>query len=355
MGKGSKKSKKSDRKSDKKSGAAKAGRTKSGKGGSVPQAEVAGSGALPAEQVTPDAQLSGKAAKKAEKKRRKAAKARQDDAVEPVTWSEVLRVGPGFVLADLDPGSTPGFAGDKDDGEEVMAELQARLGDLQERLYAESKGGGGRSVLLVIQGMDTSGKGGIMRHVVGAVDPQGVDITSFKAPSAEEKRHPFLWRIRRALPTPGDIGVFDRSHYEDVLVVRVEDLVPEARWRRRFDHINAFEQLLADEGTTIVKLFLHISKDEQRERLEARLEEPDKHWKFRSSDLDARARWDDYADAFSEAISRTSTAHAPWYVIPADKKWYRDWAVATIMVDVLEAMDLRFPAAAEDLSDITID
>ena len=149
--------------------------------------------------------------------------------------------------------------------------------------------------------------------------------------------------------------MFDRSHCEDVLVVRVEELAPEPRWRRRFDHINAFEQLLVDEGTTIVKLFLHISKDEQRERLEARLAEPDKHCKFRTSDLDARARWDDYAEAFSEAISRTSTDHAPWFVIPADKKWYRDWAVATIMVDVLEAMDLRFPTATEDLSGITID
>ena len=337
MGQGAKK--KSRKKSDDK----KSGRKKSGKGGSVPQAEVAGSGALPAERVTPDAQLSGKAARKAEKKRRKAAKARKDEAVEPVTWSEVLRVGPGFALADLDPGSTPGFTGDKDDGEAVMAELQARLGDLQERLYAESKGGGGRSVLLVIQGMDTSGKGGIMRHVVGAVDPQGVDITSFKAPSAEEKRHPFLWRIRRALPTPGDIGVFDRSHYEDVLIVRVHDLVPRSTWSRRYAQINTFEKGVVDDGTTIVKVMMHISSAEQKARLTERLEREDKHWKYNPGDVDECAQWPHYMDAYQTVFERTSTAEAPWYVVPADNKWFTRTVVAAAVVDALGSLDLQYP------------
>ena len=345
MGKGSKNSKKSDTKA----GTGKPGRAKSGKGGSLPPEEVAGNGALPAEQVTPDAQLSGKAAKKAEKKRRKAAKARGDEAVEPVTWSEVLRVGPGFVLADLDPGSTPGFSGDKEDGEAVMAELQARLGDLQERLYAESKGGGGRSVLLVIQGMDTSGKGGIMRHVVGAVDPQGVDITSFKAPSAQEQRHPFLWRIRRALPAPGDIGVFDRSHYEDVLIARVHDLVPRTTWTRRYAQINTFERGVVDGGTTIVKVMMHISSAEQKARLTERLEREDKHWKYNPGDLDERAHWADYMDAYQAALERCSTDVAPWFVVPADSKWYARLAVTNLLLEHLEAMDPQWPAADFDV------
>ena len=338
MAKGAKKKKKSGKDS-----------SKTGKGGAVPQAEVAGTGALPAEQVTPDTKLSGKAAKKAEKKRKKAAKARGDKAVEPVTWSDVLRVGPGFSLADLDPASTPGFLGDKAGGEAVMGELQARLGDLQERLYAESKGGGRRSVLLVIQGMDTSGKGGIMRHVVGAVDPQGVDITSFKAPSAEERRHPFLWRIRRALPRPGMIGVFDRSHYEDVLIVRVHDLVPRTTWSRRYSQINTFEQGVVDDGTTVVKVMLHLSCDEQKARLTERIEREDKHWKFNTGDLDERAHWADYMAAYEAALERCSTDAAPWFVVPADRKWYARLAVTNLLLEHLEAMDPQWPAADFDV------
>jgi PPK2 family polyphosphate:nucleotide phosphotransferase len=339
MGKGSKKSKKSGKLSGK----------KSGKGAAVPQAEVAGSGALPAEQVTPDAKLSGKAAKKAEKKRKKASKARADKAALPVTWSQVLRVGPGFSLADLDPASKPGFTGDKAAGEAVMSELQARTSDLQERLYAESKGGGGRSVLLVIQGMDTSGKGGIMRHVVGAVDPQGVDITSFKAPSAEEKRHPFLWRIRRALPGPGDIGVFDRSHYEDVLIVRVHDLVPRTTWSRRYAQINTFEAGVVESGTTIIKVMLHISSAEQKARLTERLEREDKHWKYNPGDVDERSHWPDYMLAYQAVLEKCSTDAAPWFVVPADSKWYARLAVTNLLLEHLEAMDPKWPAADFDV------
>jgi PPK2 family polyphosphate:nucleotide phosphotransferase len=335
-------SKKSSKKSSSKG-------SRKGGGSALPLAEVADNGALPAEQVVPDARLSGKAARKAEKKRRTAVRARKDEAVEPVTWSEVLRVGRGFSLADLDPRSTPGFSGDKADGEEVMGELQSRLGDLQERLFAESKGGGDRSVLLVIQGMDTSGKGGIMRHVVGAVDPQGVRITSFKAPSAEEQRHPFLWRIRRALPTPGMIGVFDRSHYEDVLIVRVHDLVPRTTWTRRYSQINTFEQGVVDSGTTIVKVMMHISAQEQKERLTERLEREDKHWKFNPGDLDERAHWADYMQAYRGVLEKCSTDVAPWFVVPADRKWYARLAVTNLLLEHLEAMDPQWPAADFDV------
>ena len=333
MGSGAKKSKTSKKK---------------GKGGDA-TAEVGETGALPAQQVTPDAALSGKAAKKAEKKRKKAAKARGDDDVETVTWSEVLRVGTGFTLADLDPGSTPGFTGSKADGEAVMADLQKRLGDLQERLFAESKGGGTRSVLLVIQGMDTSGKGGIMRHVVGAVDPQGVSITSFKAPSAQERRHPFLWRIRNALPSPGDIGVFDRSHYEDVLIVRVHDLVPRTTWSRRYGQINAFERGVVDDGTVIVKVMMHISSEEQKARLTERLTREDKYWKYNPGDLDERAHWADYMEAYQVALEKTSTDAAPWFVVPADHKWYARLAVTNLLLEHLEAMDPKWPAADFDV------
>ena len=355
MAKGATK-KRSDTTSGKSGKAGKSGKSgksgkagKAGKGRSVSKARGARNGALPAERVTPDAQLSGKAAKKAEKKRRKAAAARDDEAVQPVRWSELLRVGPGFSLADLDPSSTPGFRGKKADGEEVMDELQSRLGDLQERLYAESKGGGHGSVLLVIQGMDTSGKGGIMRHVVGAVDPQGVNITSFKAPSAEERRHPFLWRIRRGLPTPGQIGVFDRSHYEDVLIARVHDLVPRTTWSRRYSQINAFERGVVESGTTVVKVMLHLSSDEQKARLTERLEREDKHWKYNPGDLDERAHWADYMEAYQAALEKCSTDAAPWFVVPADRKWYARLAVTNLLLEHLEAMNPQWPAADFDV------
>ena len=230
-----------------------------------------------------------------------------------------------------------------------MAELQTRLGDLQERLFAESKGGGTRSVLLVIQGMDTSGKGGIMRHVVGAVDPQGVKITAFKAPSDEEKEHPFLWRIRRALPSAGMIGVFDRSHYEDVLIVRVHDLVPRATWSRRYAQINAFEESVVESGTTIVKVMMHLSSEEQKARLTERLARPDKYWKYNPGDVDERAYWADYMSAYQGALEKCSTAIAPWHVVPADHKWYSRLAVTNLLLEHLEAMDPQWPAADFDV------
>ena len=295
------------------------------------------------------AEMAEKAAIKAEKAEREAAKARADDAVEVRSWSDLLRVEAGFDLADVDPGSTPGFEGDKKDAEKVMAEFQVRLGDLQERLFAESKGGGTRSVLLVIQGMDTSGKGGIMRHVVGAVDPQGVKITAFKAPSSEERKHPFLWRIRRALPGAGMIGVFDRSHYEDVLIVRVHDLVPRTTWSRRYYQINAFEEKVVESGTTIVKVMMHLSSAQQKARLTERLARPDKHWKFNPGDVDERAHWAGYMQAYQAALVKCSTAIAPWHVVPADHKWYARLAVTNLMLEALEAIDPQWPVATFDV------
>lgn len=295
------------------------------------------------------AALSGKAARKAKEKQAEAEAARADAAVETASWSDLLAVGPGFRLADVDPRSTPGFDGDKVEAAAVMGELQDRLADLQERLFAESKGGGRRSVLLVIQGMDTAGKGGIMRHVVGAVDPQGVRITSFKAPNAEERRHPFLWRIRNALPSAGYIGVFDRSHYEDVLIVRVHDMVPRSTWSRRYAQINRFEQSVVDSGTAIVKVMLHISSDEQKARLTERLERGDKYWKYNPGDVDERGYWADYQEAYQVALERCSTPIAPWHVVPADRKWYARLAVTNLLLEALEEVDPQWPAADFDV------
>ena len=252
---------------------------------------------------------------------------------------KLLRVDAGTPagLAGRDPGGTPGTSEAK--GRRELAADQATLFELQDRLFAE----GTRSVLLVLQGMDTSGKGGTLEHVVGAMGPQGCRITSFKAPTPQELRHQYLWRIRRALPPPGLVGVFDRSHYEDVLVVRVHDLVPETVWSKRYDELNRFEAGVAASGTTIVKAMLHISYDEQRERLLARLDDPDKHWKFRERDIDERGRWVDYQAAYEDALTRCSTEAAPWYVVPADHKWYRNWAISRILVETLEEMDPRYP------------
>jgi PPK2 family polyphosphate:nucleotide phosphotransferase len=225
----------------------------------------------------------------------------------------------------------------------VLRQELTQLSDLQERLWAESTEGGQRRILLVLQGMDTAGKGGVVTHAVGVFGPIGVEYTAFKKPTEEELAHDFLWRIRKRLPRPGVIGVFDRSHYEDVLVARVHDLVPKATWEARYDTINAFEQELVDGGTTVVKVFLHVSYDMQRERLLRRLARPDKHWKFNAGDIDERARWDDYAAAYDAVLERTSTDAAPWYVVPADHKTYRNWAVAELLRETLVELDPTYP------------
>ena len=265
------------------------------------------------------------------------------------SFTQVLATGHGFVLADRDPRSTPGYDGDKAAGVELLAATVPELGDLQERLYADARSGGAKALLLVVQGMDTSGKGGIMRHVVGSVDPQGIRYAAFKAPTKEELEHPFLWRIRKALPRPGQIGVFDRSHYEDVLIARVHDLVPPATWGRRYGQINVFEQAVTQAGTTIVKVMLHISSDEQKTRLTARLDVPEKHWKYNPGDVDERERWPAYQEAYQVAIDKCSTEHAPWFVVPADRKWYARLAVQQLMLEHLRAMAPQWPAAAFDV------
>lgn len=268
---------------------------------------------------------------------------------EPTAFADALRVTDGFILAECDPRSTPGFDGDKAAGEEALAARAGEISQLQERLYAESKGDVKRSLLLVVQGMDTSGKGGIMRHVVGQMDPQGVKYTAFKAPTAEERKHPFLWRIRNALPGPGQVGVFDRSQYEDVLIVRVHELVPRATWSRRYAQINDFEAKAVADGTTIVKVMLNISVDEQKARLTERLEREDKHWKYNPGDVDERLRWPQYQEAYQAVLEKTSTEAAPWYVVPADRKWYARLAVQNLVLEHLEAMDPQWPAADFDV------
>jgi PPK2 family polyphosphate:nucleotide phosphotransferase len=267
-----------------------------------------------------------------------------------VRVSELLRAPAAVDLSAIDTRATPGFDGGKTDAAALLPQLGSRLAELQEKLYAEGRTGGSRSVLLVLQGMDTSGKGGTVEHVVGQVDPGGVQIASFGKPTPEELAHDFLWRIRARLPRPGRLGVFDRSHYEDVVTVRVHELVDRASWRRRFATINRFEEKLVAGGTTIVKCFLHISRDEQRERLLARLDDPTKHWKYNPADLASRARWDDYAVAYGDAIERCSTDDAPWYVVPADRKWYRNWAITSLLIERLEALQLSWPKADFDVT-----
>lgn len=271
-------------------------------------------------------------------------------------WStpaaDALRVDPGFRLADIDTRSTPGYDGDKTDGRADLEAGREPLEGLQERLFAQSVAGTATgSVLLVLQAMDTAGKGGIVRHVVGAVDPQGVELASFKKPTAEELEHDFLWRIEKRLPDAGRIGVFDRSHYEDVLVHRVHELVDEAELERRYEAINAWEKGLVEEGTLVLKCFLHISADTQRERLLARLDDPDKQWKFKPGDVDERQHWGDYQRAYETALERCSTDAAPWYVVPADRKWYRNWAVARLLLDALRGMELAWPEPDYDVAE----
>ena len=258
--------------------------------------------------------------------------------------STLLRAPAGPIdLHGVDTRATPGFKQGKAAAKEAIGEMTEQVSTLQEQLYAEGRTGGRRSVLLVLQGMDTSGKGGTVRHVVGQMDPGGMHVAAFKAPSAEERRHDFLWRIRRELPGPGVLGVFDRSHYEDVVTVGVLGLADKRTVTRRYGSIERFEADLVDGGTRLVKCFLHISADEQRERLLARLDDPTKHWKFNPADLDMRTRWDDFQVAYGDAIGRTSTDLAPWHVVPADRKWYRNWAISRLMIEQLEALSLDWP------------
>ena len=267
------------------------------------------------------------------------------------SFVDALRVGEGFRLTDVDPSSTPGFSGTREEAETLMAAAEPEIADLQERLYADSRAGGGASVLLVVQGLDTAGKGGIMRHVVGLLDPQGTTIHAFKQPTPEERRRPFLWRIRRQLPAPGMVGVFDRSHYEDVLVARVDDLVPASTWRRRYGQIRTFENSVVRGGTTIVKVMLHIGNEEQRARLAERLERADKHWKYNPGDIDTRRKWDAYGEAYQEALVKTSTDEAPWFVVPADRKWYARLAVQQLLLDALRRVDPQWPRATFDVEE----
>ena len=267
--------------------------------------------------------------------------------------SDLLRLPPGPVdLSAIDPHGKPGFDGGKSDGKAALPELGGELADLQERLFAAGyTETSDRRLLLVLQGMDTSGKGGVLSHTVGLLNVSGLALKSFKQPTEEELAHDFLWRVERALPGVGEIGIFDRSHYEDVLVVKVHGLAEPGEIERRYDAINEFEKQLADTGTTIVKCMLHISADEQRERLLARLDDPTKQWKFKPGDVDERGHWDEYRAAYETALERCNTPDAPWYVVPSDRKWYRNWAIAQLLLEALRGMDLQWPAPDYDVAE----
>ncbi|MBL5972473.1 MAG: polyphosphate kinase 2 family protein [Candidatus Leucobacter sulfamidivorax] len=264
--------------------------------------------------------------------------------------AELLRARQGFALADVDAGATPGHGGDKADAAEDLEAGAEELSEYQERLFARSRTTDAPdSVLLVLQAMDTAGKGGIVRHVVGAVDPQGVALAAFKKPTPEELAHDFLWRIEKRLPPPGFIGVFDRSHYEDVLIGRVRELAPPEEIERRYGAINDFERRLVEGGTRLVKVMLHISPEEQKARLTERLDRPDKYWKYNPGDLDERALWPQYMEAYQTVFERTSTERAPWYVVPADRKWYARLAVQHLLLEALEEIDPQWPPADFDV------
>jgi PPK2 family polyphosphate:nucleotide phosphotransferase len=264
---------------------------------------------------------------------------------------DLLRVAPGsrIDLAGVDPNDTHGHR--KAESERDLETGLRRLTELQDRLWAESK----HAVLVVLQGIDAAGKDGTIRHVMGGFNPMGCTVTSFKVPTPIELAHDYLWRIHQRAPGRGEIAIFNRSHYEDVLVVRVHELVPKDIWSKRYDEINAFEQMLADGGTTILKFFLYIDRDEQRERFQARIDDPTKRWKFRLGDLEDRRLWDSYTAAYEEALSRCSTKDAPWYVVPSNHKWFRNLAVAEILADALEALDPEYPPGEELPADLVID
>jgi PPK2 family polyphosphate:nucleotide phosphotransferase len=266
--------------------------------------------------------------------------------------AELLRVAPGPVdLSAHDPDGRPGFDGNKSAGKRAVAALEDEIVDLQERLAADGYTGGDRRLLLVIQGMDTSGKGGVLKHAVGLLNPGGVRATSFKAPTEEELAHDFLWRIERAVPPAGVVGAFDRSHYEDVLAARVHQYADEAEIERRYGAINDFEKGLVDSSTVVLKCMLHISAEEQRKRLLARLDKPEKRWKFKPGDVDERALWRDYEKVYEIALERCNTDAAPWYVVPSDHKWYRNWAIGQLLLEALRGMDLAWPQPDYDVDE----
>jgi PPK2 family polyphosphate:nucleotide phosphotransferase len=261
-----------------------------------------------------------------------------------------LEFKPGDKVADIDTSATPGFSGSKADGRKLIAERGERLAELQELLYANHKAADDkRSILLVLQGMDAAGKGGIVKHVVGAVNPMGVRYTAFGKPTEEELAHHYLWRIRNALPPAGHIGVFDRSHYEDVLIVRVHDLVAPDIWGARYDEINAFERELVDGGMTLIKVAMFISPEEQKTQLLERLEDPSKYWKYNPGDVDERKQWPKYQEAYQAVLDRTSTDYAPWHVMPCDRRWYSRLAVTEVLIEALEGLDLSWPPADFDV------
>jgi PPK2 family polyphosphate:nucleotide phosphotransferase len=263
------------------------------------------------------------------------------------------RIQPGETvdLNKWDPNDKSLFQISKEEGKEHLLRLNQELENLQELLYAEGK----HKLLIVLQALDTGGKDGTIRHVFEGVNPQGVKVASFKVPTEEELAHDYLWRIHKHTPGKGEIVIFNRSHYEDVLVVRVHDLVPEETWSRRYEHICAFEKTLADEGTTILKFYLHIDRDEQKERLQARLDEPHKNWKFSRGDLEERKLWDQYIRAFEDALEKTSTEDAPWYVIPANRKWYRNLVISSIIIEKLKSLNMAYPEPEEGLDQIVIE
>ncbi|MDQ0825005.1 PPK2 family polyphosphate:nucleotide phosphotransferase [Arthrobacter sp. B2I5] len=264
--------------------------------------------------------------------------------------AETLRVGKGFSLAAVDPASTPGYSGNKADGRLLLTEMDDELSQLQEKLFAESRFGGTKRILLILQAMDTAGKGGIVNHVMAAMNPQGVQFKAFKAPTDEEKSYDFLWRIEKEVPAAGMVGVFDRSHYEDVLIHRVHGWASPDEIKRRYVAINEFEARLSDSGTKVIKVMLHISGAEQKERLLARLDDPSKHWKYSRGDLDERAHWEDYMAAYQAAIDETSTPNAPWHVVPANKKWFARIAVQQLLLSALSDMLLEWPKAEFDVA-----
>ena len=263
---------------------------------------------------------------------------------------EALRVAPGSGarLAERDPGDRLGV--EKEAGERRLKELSERIDALQYRLFAEDR----RSVLLVLQGLDASGKDGVIRRVFEGVNPAGVEVTSFRAPLGAERDHDYLWRIHAALPARGKVGVFNRSHYEDVVAVRMHELAPKDVWRRRYGHLRSFEQLLVDEGTTVLKVFLNVSREEQRLRLQERIDDPDKHWKFRRDDLEVRARFDDWRTAWDEALTETSTEAAPWYVVPGDRNWVKALAVAELLASALERLAPQLPEPEAGIAGLRI-